>query len=284
MSASGDTEHQGNGGRSGCQEDVGRGGHSEARIAVAAVDDHPVVLLGLRTYFAEHTADIELVHVAPDVDALLAGLHPPPSPAGPSADALPGAPPDSSPGALPGMLPAMPSVVLLDLRLRDGKAVDDNVRRLRAAGARVLVFTTEHRPAAVRKALDAGAAGLVLKEDPEARLVDAIRAVHGGEPYLSSRLAHAIVTDPRGAVRLSGQERRVLELIARGLPHRQVARMLHITEDTVRTYRKRAIEAYAAAGEGLLKDNRQLVWRAVADGHIDLALSPADDLPDTLGW
>ncbi|MET9061464.1 MULTISPECIES: LuxR C-terminal-related transcriptional regulator [Streptomyces] len=248
-------EHQGNGGR------------SEARIAVAAVDDHPVVLLGLQAYFAEHTTDIELVHVAPDVDALLAGLHP-----------------HSPPGALPMASPAMPSVVLLDLRLRDGNAVDDNVRRLRAAGARVLVFTTEHRPAAVRRALDAGAAGLVLKEDPEGRLVDAIRAVHGGEPYLSSRLAHAIVTDPRGAVRLSGQERRVLELIARGLPHRQVARMLHITEDTVRTYRKRAIEAYAAAGEGLLEDNRQLVWRAVADGHIDLAPAPADDLPDSPGW
>ncbi|MGX1365026.1 DNA-binding NarL/FixJ family response regulator [Streptomyces canus] len=283
MSASGDTEHQGNGGRSGRQGDVGRGGHSEARIAVAAVDDHPVVLLGLQAYFAEHTADIELVHVAPDVDALLAGLHPHSS-ASASAGAIPGAPPDSPPGALPGVFPAMPSVVLLDLRLRDGKAVDDNVRRLRAAGARVLVFTTEHRPAAVRRALDAGAAGLVLKEDSEERLVDAIRAVHGGEPYLSSRLAHAIVTDPRGAVRLSGQERRVLELIARGLPHRQVARMLHITEDTVRTYRKRAIEAYAAAGEGLLEDNRQLVWRAVADGHIDLAPTPADDLPDTLGW
>ncbi|WP_329415029.1 response regulator transcription factor [Streptomyces sp. NBC_00704] len=283
MSASGDTEHQGNGGPGGRRENAGRGGRSESRIAVAAVDDHPVVLLGLQAYFAEHTADIELVHVAPDVEALLAGLEPPP-PAEPSEGALPCAPPGPPPGAPAGVSLDMPSVVLLDLRLRDGKAVDDNVRRLRAAGARVLVFTTEHRPAAVRRALDAGAVGLVLKEDPEARLVDAIRAVHGGEPYLSSRLAHAIVTDPRGAVRLSSQERRVLELIARGLPHRQVARMLHITEDTVRTYRKRAIEAYAAAGEGLLEDSRQLVWRAVADGHIDLTPTASDGTPDTPGW
>lgn len=283
MSTSRDTEHHGTSETSGRQGNVGHRGSDGARIAVAAVDDHPVVLLGLQAYFAEHTADIELVRVAPDVDALLAGLQPQSS-VGPSADAPPGTPSNPLPGELPRARPVMPSVVLLDLRLRDGKAIDDNVRRLRTAGARVLVFTTEHRPAAVRRALDAGAAGLVLKEDPEARLVEAIHSVHSGEAYLSSRLAHTIVTDPRGAVRLSGQERRVLELIARGLPHRQVARMLHITEDTVRTYRKRAIEAYAAAGDGLLEDNRQLVWRAVADGHIDFASAPADDLPETPGW
>ncbi|MEV7727924.1 response regulator [Streptomyces sp. NPDC101733] len=214
------------------------------------MDDHPIILYGLQASFADHTPDIELVAMAEDVDTLLAQEH--------GADA---------------------SVVLLDLRLRDGSDIGENVRRVRATGARVLAYTTEQRPALIRRALDAGALGLVLKEDPQSRLAEAIRAAHAGEAYVSSRLAHQIVTDPRGGIRLSGQQHRVLELIARGLPHGQIAKLLHVTEDTVRTHRKRAIEAYTDAGDGLLGTNTEIVWRAVADGHIDIA----PDRPDAGG-
>ncbi|MFD5142310.1 response regulator [Streptomyces sp. NPDC058401] len=210
-------------------------------IRVAAVDDHPIVLVGLRASLAGTTPDIALVAIAEDVDSLLA-----------QEDG------------------ATASVVLLDLRLRDDSDIGENVRRLRATGARVLAYTTEQRPALIRRALDAGALGLVLKEDPQARLAEAVRAAHAGEAYVSSRLAHQIVNDPRGGIRLSRQQHRVLELIARGLPHGQIAKLLHITEDTVRTHRKRAIEAYTDAGDGLLGKNTEIVWRAVADGHIDI--------------
>lgn len=225
-------------------------GDATSPIRVAAVDDHPIILFGLRASFADHTPDIELVAMAEDVDSLLVQEH--------SSDA---------------------SVVLLDLRLRDDSDIGENVRRVCATGARVLAYTTEQRPALIRRALDAGALGLVLKEDPLSRLAEAIRAVHAGEAYVSSRLAHQIVTDPRGGIRLSGQQHRVLELIARGLPHVQIAKLLHITEDTVRTHRKRAIEAYTDAGDGLLGTNTEIVWRAVADGHIDIA----PDRPDAGG-
>ncbi|WP_162793989.1 response regulator transcription factor [Streptomyces paludis] len=211
-------------------------------IRVAAVDDHPIILYALKATFAETAPDIQLVAVAEDVDALL-------------AQDLP-APP--------------PSVVLLDLRLQDRSETGENVRRLRETGAHVLAYTTEHRPALVRKALDAGAVGLVLKEDAQSKLVEAIRAAHAGETYVSSRLAQQIVSDPRGATRLSKQQHRVLELLARGLPHPQIALLLHITEDTVRTHRKRAIEAYTHEGKSLLDRNSQIVWQAVADGHIDI--------------
>ena len=59
------------------------------------------------------------------------------------------------------------TVVLLDLHLGDGSDVAENVERLRARGAGVLIVTSDHRPAVVGRALDAGALGLVLKEDPE---------------------------------------------------------------------------------------------------------------------
>ncbi|WP_162824293.1 response regulator [Peterkaempfera bronchialis] len=232
---------------------MGPDGNDEAIpvIRVAAVDDHPILLDGIGAHFARHAPDIRLVATAEDVGALLAE--------------------DTGDGAA--------LVVLLDLRLRDGSDIGSNVRRLRATGARVLVFTGEQRPALVRRALDAGALGLVLKEDPQDRLVEAIRTADTGEMYVSSRLAHSIVTDPRGSVRLSAQQSRVLELIARGLPHADIARMLHITEDTLHTHRKRAISAYAKAGDELVGGTGELVYRAVADGHIDIG----PDLPERAG-
>jgi DNA-binding NarL/FixJ family response regulator len=220
-------------------------------IRVAAVDDHPILLDGIAAYFARHAPDITLVATAEDVDTLLAE-HP------------------GDEGAL---------VVLLDLRLRDRSDIGSNVRRLRAAGARVLVFTGEQRPALVRRALDAGALGLVLKEDPRERLVEAIHTAETGELYVSSRLAHHIVHDPRGGISLSPRQSQVLDLIAKGLPHEDIARILHITEDTLRTHRSRAIQAYSKASGRPVEGTGDLVYRAVADGVIDID----PDLPERTG-
>ncbi|MEV5470629.1 response regulator transcription factor [Streptomyces griseoincarnatus] len=217
-------------------------------IKVAAVDDHPILLDGIAAHFAHHAPDIRLVATAEDVGALIEEQ------AGDDAA----------------------SVVLLDLRLRDGSDIGSNVRRLRATGAQVLVFTGEQRPVLVRRALDEGALGLVLKEDPQDRLVQAIRTADTGEVYVSSGLARSIVNDPRGRVRLSARQLEVLKLIARGLPIEDIARMLHITEDTVHTHRKRAVEAYMKAGDELAGGAGGLVYRAVADGHIDIG----PDLPE----
>ncbi|MEU3837689.1 response regulator transcription factor [Streptomyces microflavus] len=229
-------------------------------IRVAAVDDHPFFLEGISAYFARQSPDIHLVATAKDVNALLHGEG--------SGDGA---------KAGPGVTPV--TVVLLDLRLNDGSDIADNVRQLRATGARVLVFTGEHRPALVRRALDAGALGLVLKEDPQDRLAEAIRTVETGEMFVSSRLANLIVTDPRGRVRLSARQLQVLELIARGLPYEDIALILRIGEETVRTHRKRAVEAYGKAGDGLDGGTGELIYRAVADGHIDIG----PDLPKQAG-
>lgn len=211
-----------------------------ALIAVSAVDDHPLILRGLRSYLAERAPDIRLAVVAATVDRLLAQ---------PAAGV---------------------TVVLLDVHLGDGSAVEHNVRRLRATGAQVVLFTSEHRPAVVRRALDAGAVGLVLKEDPEANLVQAIRQAHVGEFYASSRLAHRVVTDPIGLVQLSVRERQVLALLARGLPWGAVARHLDLSVETARTHCYRALEKYSKAGGEPLNGPKELTYRAIADGHVEL--------------
>ena len=214
---------------------------SSCTVMVAAVDDHPLILRGLQAYLAQSVPCVQLVVVARTVDELLHGQH------------------------------AEVTVVLLDLHLGDGSAPEDNVRRLKEAGPHVVLYTSEHRPAVIRRALDAGAVGLILKEDPEARLVDAIRHAHAGQFYVSSRLAHQVVSDPAGLVRLSDRERSVLTLLARGLPWSAVGRHLNISAETARTHCYRALEKYTKSGGDPVNGPKDLISRALADGHIEPA-------------
>jgi DNA-binding NarL/FixJ family response regulator len=209
-------------------------------ITTAAIDDHPLILYGLRAYLAEHAPDVALRAVHSSVSALLAE-------------------------------PPGPAVVLLDLLLPEEPAVADNVRRLRAAGAQVVIYTSDSRPGVVHQALRAGALGLVLKGDPEERLVEAIRAASVGQSAHSSRLAHAIIEDRRAFVQLPQRERDVLTLIAKGLSRRLVAKELGISERTLPTYLSRASERYRAAlGIPVPPSPGETIAFALEDGHIEL--------------
>ncbi|WP_372664353.1 LuxR C-terminal-related transcriptional regulator [Amycolatopsis kentuckyensis] len=211
-------------------------------ISVAAVDDHPLILRGLQAYLSEHADDIDLCAVYPAVSAMLAS-------------------------------PVTVSVVLLDLLLPDERDVTENVRRIRSAGAEVVIYTSDSRPGIVREALDAGALGLVLKGDPEERVVDSIRDAAEGRKSYSSRLAHAIVTDPRAVVRLAAREREVLTLIAKGMPRRLIAKQLGISEKTLPTYLKRVDEKYAKARNASASPG-ELAAFALQDGYIELPPDP----------
>jgi DNA-binding NarL/FixJ family response regulator len=207
-------------------------------ISVAAVDDHPLILHGLQAYLAEHAEDVDLRAVFPSVSAMLAE-------------------------------PVNASVVLLDLLLPEERDVAQNVQRIRSAGAQVVIYTSDSRPGIVREALDAGALGLVLKGDPGERVVDAIRDATQGKKSYSSRLAHAIVTDPRAVVRLTPREREVLTLIAKGMPRRLIAKQLGISENTLPTYLKRVDEKYTKAGNTTASPG-ELAAFALQDGYIEL--------------
>lgn len=208
-------------------------------ILVTAIDDHPVILRGVKAYLEQHAADIKLVCVAPTV------------------------------AAIPPELMELTSVMLLDVNLADGSSLAANVAQLRAQSNQVLMYTSEQRPAVISPGLRAGALGLILKEDPEEHLVTGIRAAHAGEHYASGRLALQIISDPSGDVQLSERELAVMTYIARGLTHHQIAKMLRITVETVRTYRKRAVESYVSAVTEQ-PDNGEVTWQMLRDGHIRL--------------
>ncbi|MFJ4437283.1 LuxR C-terminal-related transcriptional regulator [Streptomyces sp. NPDC088923] len=111
-------------------------------------------------------------------------------------------------------------------------------------GARVLVLTTYDSDADTLPAIEAGATGYLLKDAPREELFAAVRATAAGRSVLAPAVASRLVTSlrapaadeapPRTA--LSAREREVLALVARGTPNREIARLLFLSEATVKTH------------------------------------------------
>ena len=221
-----------------------------AALRVAAVDDHPALLAGLRVELAGH--GVHLVATAPTVPELLRTLG--------GGDAAP------------------PGVVLLDLRLGDGSRPAENVGALLGAGARVLVYTEGRQHAEASEALQSGAQGVLLKDRPVSVLVEALRAVAEGETLPSAETAAALQGDADLAGHLSPQERRVLELYAGGMPARSVALRLGVTLETAKSYLKRIRAKYAALDRPAYT-RMELYRRAVEDGVLRPPGTPGGDRP-----
>ncbi|MGI5190877.1 response regulator [Promicromonospora sp. CA-289599] len=101
-------------------------------------------------------------------------------------------------------------------------------------GCRSLIVTTFGRPGYLRRALDAGASGFVVKDTPSGELADAVRRVHAGLRVVDPDLAVASLTI--GSSPLTDQEARVLVLAADGGTAAQIAHEAHLSEGTVRNY------------------------------------------------
>ncbi|MEM8961015.1 MAG: response regulator transcription factor [Acidobacteriota bacterium] len=140
-----------------------------------------------------------------------------------------------------------PDVVLMDLRMPvlGGAAATREILASSKPPA-VLVLTTFDDDEDVFAALQAGAAGYLLKDSPSARLVDAIRTVARGEPFLQSSITAKVLdqlkrrapasTPPTDVEPLSEREREILTLLAEGLPNKAIGRKLHLAEGTVKNY------------------------------------------------
>lgn len=183
-----------------------------APVRVVVVDDHAVVRAGLRA-------------LLDGVDGVTV--------VGEAADAA---------GAEDVVARTRPDVVLMDLNLGAGAGGAAATARLRALAAppRVLVLTAFATDADVLAALDAGAAGYLLKDAPPAELYDAIRRTARGETVLAPAVAATLVR--RTAVHapvLSEREVAVLELLATGLGNRDMARQLLVSEATVKSHLSR---------------------------------------------
>lgn len=206
-------------------------------IRVVAIDDHPVMLLGIEKAARDAGAPVTLVESAGSVSELTTG-------------------------------PGSADVALLDLRLRDGSRPAENVAALQRNGIRVLVYTAGSVTPLITEALRAGARGVVLKHQPVNHLVDAITAVHAGDPFLPPELAPLVEESAAVRPRLTDREIEVLKLLFEGLVTKQVARRLGLAESTVKEHLKRIRSKYAALGRSA-RTRVELVQRAVEDGYLE---------------
>ena len=146
--------------------------------------------------------------------------------------------------ALKAALSLKPDVVVTDIEMPglSGLELAAELHR-RASGIRIIILTTFARPGYLRRALEAGASGYLLKDAPSHRLADAIRRVHGGGRAVDPELAAEAwsESDP-----LTDRERQVLRLAAEGEAGAEIAQKLELSEGTVRNYLSEAISKLGA--------------------------------------
>jgi two-component system, NarL family, response regulator len=203
-------------------------------IRVLVADDHPVVRAGLGAVIAEQD-DLELVAEAEN---------------GATAVAL--------------FREHRPDVALMDLRMPGM----DGVEAIRAIAtefpdARILALTTYEGDADIRRALEAGASGYLLKDMLLTEVLTAVRAVHRGERVIPIAVAARLAEFPERSD-LTERETEVLQLVARGLSNKEVARAIGRTDETVKIHLKNAFAKLAVA------DRTEAVTVALTRGLIHL--------------
>ena len=215
-------------------------------IRVLIADDHAVVAEGLR-HLVEAEHDIEVVACVGD------GRE-----------------------AVQQARDTQPDVVLMDLSMPELNGADATRAILeRDPRCRVIVLSMYSQREYVRRALKAGAAGYVVKRSAAKEVVEAIRAVHAGQRYLSPRVADVVLEDYSDAkqddplARLSAREREVLQLLAEGRTGAQIAERLSLSQKTVETYRARLVEKLG------IRDLAGLVRFAIQKGLVSLDEGPS---------
>lgn len=176
---------------------------------VLLVDDHPVVRSGLRAVLDSADGVRVIGEAATGEEAVALAAH------------------------------LRPDVVLCDLRLGegiDGIRATSEIRALEDPPA-VLILTTFDRDAEILGAIEAGAAGYLLKDvDPES-IVDGIRRAANGDVVLAPDLASRVLRGIRSPLpKLTDREIEVLGLVAQGSANKEIARALFVTEATVKTH------------------------------------------------
>jgi DNA-binding NarL/FixJ family response regulator len=157
-----------------------------------------------------------------------------------------------------------PDVCLMDLRM----PVMDGVEAIRTITtefpeARILALTTYEGDADIRRALDAGARGYLLKDMLLTDVIQAVRAVRRGERVIPNAVAARLAEFPERSD-LTARELEVLQLVAKGLSNKEVARSLGRTDETVKIHLKNAFAKLDVA------DRTEAVTVALTRGLIHL--------------
>lgn len=188
-------------------------------LTVLLVDDHPIVRAGVRSLF-DRRDDIDVIGEAASGEeavALARHLH--------------------------------PDVVLCDLRLGEGMNGVQTTAALRAQdpAPAVIILTTFDRDAEILGAIEAGAAGYLLKDIAPEDIVRAIRQAAAGGLVLTPELSERVVQVMRAPrVRLTERELDVLRLLDTGSSNREIAKALFVTEATVKTHLVHVFEKLGA--------------------------------------
>ena len=205
-----------------------------ARIRVFSVDDHPLLREGIAA----------IINNQPDMQMV--------------AQAATGS------EALQLFRQHQPDVTLLDLRLPDMSGIDVLIAlRSEFPEARVVMLTTFEGDVDIRRSLEAGARGYMLKNMPPKDLVEVIRQVHAGKKRIPAEVA-AQLAEHFGNDALTEREIDVLRQIANGNRNREIGEQLFISEETVKVHIKHIMEKLGAS------DRTQAVAIAVRRGIIQL--------------
>jgi len=212
-------------------------------IRVALVDDQPLVRMGLATIIGAED-DLELVGEAGDGREALALLR-----------------------------RVRPDVVLCDIRMPvlDGLGLLGEVAKDESlAGVRLVMLTTFELDEYVFESLRLGASGFLLKDAEPTRLLDAIRVVADGGSLLAPSVTRRVIEEFGSARRasaphprladLTDREREMVAWVATGRSNGEIAGVLHLSPDTVRTHVSRAMVKLGA------RDRAQLVVFAIESG------------------
>jgi DNA-binding NarL/FixJ family response regulator len=208
---------------------------ADSPVTVLLADDHPVVREGLKGMLAAQPGIRVIAEAASGGEAVaMARLH-------------------------------RPQVVLMDLRMPEGDGVTATAGILAEVPAtRVVVLTTYESDADIIRAVEAGAAGYLLKDTTSQELASAILAAARGETVLAPAVAGRLVSRLRRppVELLSARETEVLALVAGGHTNADIGRMLFIGEATVKTHLLRAF------GKLSVSDRTAAVTRAIELGML----------------
>jgi DNA-binding NarL/FixJ family response regulator len=201
---------------------------SARKLKVLIADDHAVVREGLKT----------LVNMQPDMDVV--------------GEASDGNEAPLRAGAL------RPDVVVMDVSMPGGGVEATAQITSRWPEIRVLALTMHEDRGYLRRLMEAGAAGYVLKRSAAEELIRAIRAVAGGRAYLDPALSPTVVETLVGrrptlrgeflGAALSEREAEVLRLVAQGYANKEIAARLSVSVKTVETYKARSMEKLNLGG------------------------------------
>ena len=208
--------------------------NEQSIIKIFSVDDHPLM----------HEGIAALINNQPDMELV--------------AESFKGA------DALEQFRRAKPDVTLMDLRLPDISGIDAMRLILKEfPDARVIMLTMFEGDVEIRRALESGARGYLLKTMPPKELIEVIRRVHKGKKQIPPEIAEHLA-EYLGEESLTAREIEVLRLISGGNRNQDIAEKLFISEETVKVHVRHIMEKLAAS------DRTQAVAIAVRRGMIHL--------------